>query len=1147
MSLNPETVDEKTVVENQAQQSLLDRPVASWLTINVELLLWIALLTVAFLLRLYHVGVRAMSHDESLHTLYSYYLFNEGRYEHNPMMHGPFKFHITALVYFLFGDNDTTSRLMPALAGTALVWLMYFLRRYIGRSAAFIAGVLVAVSPSLLFHSRYIRDDIFMALWTAGWSYCAFRFLETRRPRWAIAMAVVMAFTFVTMENAFISGAIIGAFLVGLAIWRVMKSWVFVILAPLLPLGVTSYYYHAVDRNDLALLLIGVAAASALVLLVLGLIRTKRSWVRLRHDAAADLAVFMLALILPFMAPFGHLALHWDAMAYTSTQDILRSALLVAICAGASFGLAFYWFAMRTGDIDNTGGAPVSLHFSHWLQAMGVFWLVQVLFFTTFFTNTRNGLATGVVGSLGYWLAQQTVARGSQPWYYYPFIGSIYEFLPIILSIGGAIALLRLALTVGDSRQVLSNWQPVNPRALPANSDALTPEIGAATRIYFVVFGLVWTVGMWSAYTVAGEKMPWLFTHIALPSCILGAWWLGRLIDGVDWSRVRQTRSFWLIGAAPALLLLLIIVGRAVPGFDRSVDSLATTMRFLLAGLTTVGLIYLMVRWAAAAGWRTAGALSGLGLVALLFVLNTRASFMLNYINYDMATEYLVYAHAGPDVKRALAEIDAISERTVGDRNIVVAYDDDSSWPLSWYMRLYPNARFYGANPSSDSMAAPVVIVGPQNRDKVRPYVERDYVKRTYRLVWWPDMDYFNMTRDRLWGAISDPLQRERLWQIFMFRRHRDTGNFSRFRDLTQWPARHEFDMYVRRDLAAQIWDLGVTPVQSSAGVAAALVTVPEIEMDATMLYSGVYGKAASGAPDVALNKPRAVAVAPNGDRVIADSGNHRIVVLDSLGNQRLVFGSFCELGRGAEGGCVDSDGDGPLQLGDGQFNEPWGVAVDGSGQIFVADTWNGRIQVFDAGGKFLRKWGYFNTTNGELGDSNALFGPRGIAIDGDGNVLVADTGNKRLLRFGPQGEFMTQIGGGGVVAGRFDEPTDVAVDSSDGAVFVADAWNRRIQKFDATLAFVAEWPVPGWESKDIYHKPYLAVAPNGDVYASDPQFYRLFVYNQTGALKATFGRFGVETNRFGLPNGLAIDAAAGAVIVADADNNRVAAFSLVQ
>ncbi|MDQ3248555.1 MAG: hypothetical protein M3Q45_05030, partial [Chloroflexota bacterium] len=84
---------------------------------------------------------------------------------------------------------------------------------------------------------------------------------------------------------------------------------------------------------------------------------------------------------------------------------------------------------------------------------------------------------------------------------------------------------------------------------------------------------------------------------------------------------------------------------------------------------------------------------------------------------------------------------------------------------------------------------------------------------------------------------------------------------------------------------------------------------------------------------------------------------------------------------------------------------------------------------------------------------------------------------------------------------------------------------------------------VPSWDNRDIYNKPYLAVAANGDVYVTDPQFYRVFVYSAAGELRAAFGNFGTEANRFGLPNGVAIDLAANTVLVADAGNNRVMAF----
>jgi DNA-binding beta-propeller fold protein YncE len=227
------------------------------------------------------------------------------------------------------------------------------------------------------------------------------------------------------------------------------------------------------------------------------------------------------------------------------------------------------------------------------------------------------------------------------------------------------------------------------------------------------------------------------------------------------------------------------------------------------------------------------------------------------------------------------------------------------------------------------------------------------------------------------------------------------------------------------------------------------------------------------------------------------------------------------------------------MQTGEGQFNEPWGVAVDAEGAIYVADTWNGRIQVFDADGDFQRSWGYYNTTNGELGDPYAMFGPRGITIDADGNLLVADTGNKRIVRFAPGGEFIDQVGGGGVILGHFEEPTDVAVDPRDGSIFVADNWNRRIQKLDPGFLPLEEWPVPGWESRQIFDKPSIAVTANGDVYITDPEYYRVVVYDLNGEVKATFGDYGTEADRFALPNGIDAGLSLDSVLVADADNGR--------
>ncbi|MCX7669744.1 MAG: NHL repeat-containing protein, partial [Anaerolineae bacterium] len=305
-----------------------------------------------------------------------------------------------------------------------------------------------------------------------------------------------------------------------------------------------------------------------------------------------------------------------------------------------------------------------------------------------------------------------------------------------------------------------------------------------------------------------------------------------------------------------------------------------------------------------------------------------------------------------------------------------------------------------------------------------------------------------------------------------------------------------------------------------------------------------IYSDAYNGLP---LFAPRAVAVAPGGNRVIADTGNHRIVVLNSNGEYIRSFGSFCNVNDPANTPCLDPDGDGPLALGDGQFYEPWGVAVDEAGQIYVADSWTGRIQVFDNEGRFLRKWGVFATTGGELGDPYALFGPRGLAIDLEGNLLVADTGNKRILKFTPNGELIKQVGGGGVIAGRFEEPTAVAVDPTDGSVLVADAWNSRIQRLSSNLEYLAEFPTPGWAGRDVFQKPYLTVPADGTIYATDPATALVMVFDRNGAVLAAFGGPGSDLSRIGQPNGIAADLANRLILVTDGVYNRVMVFPEIQ
>jgi len=204
---------------------------------------------------------------------------------------------------------------------------------------------------------------------------------------------------------------------------------------------------------------------------------------------------------------------------------------------------------------------------------------------------------------------------------------------------------------------------------------------------------------------------------------------------------------------------------------------------------------------------------------------------------------------------------------------------------------------------------------------------------------------------------------------------------------------------------------------------------------------------------------PTGVAIDSSGNIYVADNNNHRIQKFDSSGVFVLKFGT--------------NGGDGTSGTGEGEFSFPFGIAVDSSGNIYVTDTGNSRIQIFDSSGNFTKMFG-FGVDDGtnvfqkctvvcQAGIPSAgeggFAGPRGVIVDISGNIFVADTGVSRindfLLKFGTNGG----NGGTGTAEGDFDSPRGVAVDDS-GNIYVADTNNHRIQKFDSSGGFLSMW---GW------------------------------------------------------------------------------------
>ncbi|MBE2271132.1 MAG: TIGR03663 family protein, partial [Anaerolinea sp.] len=538
----------------------LNRLLARTYAINWEIVVYAVILAIALVTRFAGLGDRVMSHDESLHTYYSWRLFTEGDFQHTPLMHGPILFHVTAFSYFLFGDNDFTARIYPAVLGVLMVMFPILFRRWLGRIGAILASVMILISPMLLFHHRYIREDTPSIFATMIMVYCIFQYLDgtiraRRKPIWLYIFAGALLWNLGSKESAFIYVAIFGAFLTlyfGVRLyqhWRkspsrdlyyfIMMSILFGVVLTLIMivvLNITLYESETLSARIAAvgegfrllfsggtpsegfstfvswtllvaaftlaviiltalwaslktrklrtrdivviLLLTGAAFLGSIVaeeisqeptrqertaetesvepvtvadisyapiiaswvvaLVVIGaLIYSRRAnwWRTLYRFRELDVLIVMGSLILPWLTAITLKLAGADPTDYSST-GISRTvvALIPFMSISIAFGLTWHW--------------------KRWLISAAVFYALYIFFFTTMFTNP-TGLASGMIGSLGYWLKQQGVERGSQPQYYYSLIiMPIYEYLPLIGSFLAMLAGFTIFWRRRQERQV---------------------------------------------------------------------------------------------------------------------------------------------------------------------------------------------------------------------------------------------------------------------------------------------------------------------------------------------------------------------------------------------------------------------------------------------------------------------------------------------------------------------------------------------------------------------------------------------------------------------------------------------------------------------------------------------------------------------
>lgn len=208
---------------------------------------------------------------------------------------------------------------------------------------------------------------------------------------------------------------------------------------------------------------------------------------------------------------------------------------------------------------------------------------------------------------------------------------------------------------------------------------------------------------------------------------------------------------------------------------------------------------------------------------------------------------------------------------------------------------------------------------------------------------------------------------------------------------------------------------------------------------------------------------------------------------------------------------------------GGGQFDLPGGVAVDTSGNVYVSDSGNHRVQKFSSTGTYRAEWG------------SSLNFPLGIGVGPSGNLYVADTGNHRIVKFSPSGAQVAAWGSFGAGGGQFDNPEGVTVGPS-GDVYVADTANGRIQRFTSAGVHL------GTLRSELDAPSGLGVDSGGTLYVADAGNHRVLKLSPTGTDLAAIGSPGVGDGQLTFPLGVAADGS-GNVYVADTDNHRVQKF----
>jgi len=695
------------------------------------------------------------------------------------------------------------------------------------------------------------------------------------------------------------------------------------------------------------------------------------------------------------------------------------------------------------------------------LALVGGFVGTIVLAFTRLLSNPAA--IEGVLTTVADWGRMMATRSSATPTQFFLYALLLYELLAVVFAI----------VTMSTSRQdgAAVAGSPVQPTML-----------------------LAWFVTALLLQSLTAGRQPEHAVLVSLPLVLLGGVGLGRMADRIPWRSLTTTRAGLIPAAALGLVVGLLAVTTLIarsndpaPVTPGGAPSWAIQVAFVLLVVVVPLGVLLGREFVTGRGGRYVGWSLLLVLGTILGIYTVRSTTELAYDRAESGTELLApgtttngvraFVNQTLRLSRDLSLTDPSNIDNTGSYGISIALDPAVKWPYLWYFREFPDVRV--STPAGWDEADMVIAPSPQGMEEAGYIVQtRAWENRVPTA--YEDLDigdvasviaspsrWYDGIRYLLYRDLPETAPSEQVAIGYTFRLSNQLnpsqGPFNLFEGTALGPgsALGQFDTPTGIALSNDgetiyVVDSGNRRIQRFAEDGE-FIGVWSAETD-PRLGLGFSTDTGQGASDII--------VSDDGLIYVADTWNHRVLVLDSGG--RIVR----ELGMSGELTDIENSPDPSPEP--GLFFGPRSVAV-ADGEIYVTDTGNERVQVFASDGTFLRAFGGYGSEPGRLLE------PVGIAIGPDGNVWVADSGNNRISVFTPEGEAVRQV--------------PVPAWETQGELlnylrFGPDDRLYATSPGDASVSMIENGQTPAivWDGGDDVQRPLgIAVAADGSLFLTDP------------------------------------------------------------